>query len=150
MAGHFLLNNISQRELDHFRNLPGADWSGLFHAAGAQQGGYIFPGWTPISRAVLQDALSDRQAHTQVDRRNLPPHRYLTLYNHPGLQAALQNSPCVNDLCRPFAAWFGVVALNAEAMNYWNSRNRVMAVMEQANPNPVTLEIYHLNGAEMR
>lgn len=148
MSGHFILNNISQAELDNALTNHGT-WSDLHH------GGV---GWNAASRAVLSRALDNQDI---PNRDGLPPHRYL-IFQRAGnpdiertrtfLQQTQDSWVDPNRLRRPTGGGLGLRALNATAQGFW-AQNKLhdclVAQFYRPESATATIEIYHLGGREM-
>lgn len=157
MSGHFVLEGLSDQELEDIQNAWLADkltvpvLSGVAHAAGTDNGvGGIFPGWNAGSRAVLTQALA---GVALGNRSGLPPHVYLSFgvgdIRGTGKSGKylLQNYAAngwITRIARP--AGMGLSALHPSATTDWGT-NKAKAFGRQILGNGVSLEIYKTGAA---
>lgn len=153
MSGHFVLDGLSDQELEDIQNAWLSDkltvpvLSGLAHAAGTDNGvGGTFPGWNAGSRAVLTQALTGT---VLGNRSGLPPHVYLGF----GVGNIKVGGESAKYIQRNFAAngWItrierpagmGLSSLHPNAAGDWGT-NKAKTFAKQIVANGVSLEIYH-------
>jgi hypothetical protein len=142
---------MSPQDRDNAVATLGAVWSGVAHQAGTANGaGGLFPGWTPASRAALNQVRDGRGG--LANRNGLPPHRYLQIpagAPTPAQVAYLRNSYWVNDLQHPSDGGFGVVALAPLAAASWANGKKVDALVAQITHGATSIEVYYLGSKEM-
>lgn len=136
MAGHFILKNLVQSDLDVARR-KGGSLSTREHAA---------IGWTAASAAVLTTALT---GNAIPNRNGLPPHVYLQ-FNATSPDDAtdtyLKGCGWADQLIRPAGAGLGLRALATEADAAWQRGDKNRALALQANHGAISIEIYHQSG----
>lgn len=152
MSGHFVLEGLSDQELEDIQNAWLADkltvpvLSGLAHAAGTDNGmGGQFPGWNANSRAELTRALGGT---VLTNRSGLPPHVYLG-FGVGNISPAGESAKYlvrnynangwITRIARP--AGMGLSALHVNAAGDWVT-NKAKAFAKQIVGNGVSLEIY--------
>ncbi|MDX8130258.1 hypothetical protein QLH52_23410 [Methylomonas sp. OY6] len=157
MAGHFILMDISEQELEDIQNAWLSDKNnvpvldGLAHSAGTDNGvGGRFPGWTVGSRATLATAMSGQPIG---NRSGLPPHKYIGFgVGQIGINAAnyimknYQQSGWVTRLERPDN--MGLSVLHDSARGDWPT-NKAKAFAKQVKANGVSIEVYKFEGNEI-
>lgn len=153
MSGHFVLDQLTDQELEDIQNAWLTDkltvpvLSDAAHVAGTNNGvGGVFPGWNAGSRQVLTQALGGT---ILGNRSGLPPHVYLGF----GVGSIKADGASAKYLMRNFAAggWttrlerpagMGLSALHSDAAGDWGT-NKVKTFAKQIKGNGVSLEIYH-------
>lgn len=152
MAGQFVVWRMSMDDINNFIiNFPGTVWTGLAHQAGQINGaGGVFPGWTPASRALLNQV---RDGRGGIGNRNgLPPHRYLQIPGGAPTQVQIDylwTCYWVNDLVRPSDPGFGIVNLAPAAALAWNNGKKVDSLVAQITHGATSIEAYYLGSKEM-
>ena len=139
MAGHFLLNSITQSDHNVALQQTGVSYSALQHAN---------VGWTLQSRQTFINVLNGIGIG---NRNNLPPHRYLQIGAAPIAETIsyLRGAGWVDLLTRPNTPGFGLRALTGPAQIAWNAGNKAEALITQVNHGNVSIEIYYTSGYEM-
>jgi hypothetical protein len=152
MAGHFVIWRISTSDADKIMNIfPASAWTGVAHAAGTENGaGGQFPGWTDASRAELNAVRGGTS--TLENRNNLPPHKYLSIPAQAISAAAgqqLWQCDAIRELSRPSNANFNLTDLCATAQPYWQSGNKIEALIEQVRNGAASIEVYYIGRKEV-
>jgi hypothetical protein len=156
MAGHFVLENMTQQEYVVALTMLGQQGlTALEHAPGAQQfGNPPFPGWTNATRTELSNALSG-QGLTNGIRFLLPPHRYLTvpavpLHNNDEQSVKIRRYllACTwgERLVRPP---MGLVNVHATTEASFTANRKNEALKNEATLHAVSIEIYRLASHEL-
>jgi hypothetical protein len=152
MAGQFVVWRMYAQDIQNFiASFPGTIWTGLAHQAGTPNGaGGVFPGWTPASRAALNQIRDGRGG--LANRNGLPPHRYLHIPGGAPMPAQINylwRCYWINDLQRPSEPGFGVVALAPLATAHWSNGKKVDSLVAQITHGATSIEVYYLGRKEM-
>ena len=139
MAGHFILRNLVQSDLNTANN-KGGTLSGRQHAP---------VGWRAASEAILTDALN---GNTIPNRDALPPHVYLQFNATVAgdvTDTYLKACGWGDQLLRPTALGLGLRALTPEAEAAWQRGDKNQALALQANHGAISIEIYYQSGLKV-
>ncbi|MCC3452257.1 MAG: hypothetical protein JGK24_23320 [Microcoleus sp. PH2017_29_MFU_D_A] len=149
MSGHFLLLNLKTQELNDIKrawtapNVKQPQLSPVQHQN---------VGWNATSRNTLKQAQTEQGIK---NRDGLPPHIYLDFgvneINDSAVQYVLSNSidnGWVTRLQKP--PNMGLKEITVNARNEWNQNRKAQAFIKQLKENGATLEIYYLDGAEIK
>lgn len=135
MAGHFLLQSISQSDVNTICAQIGARISARQHAN---------VGWTAKSQATLNRILHDELI---PNRNNLPPHVYLQVDSRDAAaMGLLRGAGWTDRLRRPASAGFGLRALCEAAQQCWDAGDYAGALAAQVAHGSVSIEIYYMSG----
>ncbi len=157
MAGHFIVWRMTPQEIAsavafNFALSPALDHDPTVHVlAGHPNYPGLWPGWTPQTRLVLDQA---RRGENINNRNFLPPHRYL---QHPpghaftpAQQISLRTQSWVQNLHRPsLGVNFGLAALCLAAQAEWDAGDRGGALIEQIAHGATSIEVYYRGRKEM-
>ncbi|EGU61394.1 hypothetical protein VINI7043_14355 [Vibrio nigripulchritudo ATCC 27043] len=147
MSGHFVLQNITDQEIEDIQNAWLQDKLTV-PVLGPVQHGNI--GWNGASRAQLVQAMGAGVPN----RAGLPPHKYLDFgVEQIGPKGQLylfecyQSNGWIRRIVRPD---MGLTALSTDAQEQWTLGRLRESFINQLTDNGATLEIYYLNNGEIQ
>lgn len=151
MAGNFILKSITASDLIIATRFPHIKWSGTAHKQGDLAGdGSRFPGWTPATRDLLKQALSN---HNIANRNLLPPHRYLEIETWAKLddkeKSYINGAGWTSSLEYPLGQGLGLKALTGQVLAKWNAKDKTGALVEALKQGDVSIEVYYHGGLEL-
>jgi len=150
MAGHFLIYRMSSEDRSNLLARGAILSNPLDHdptnPAQLNGAGNHFPGWTPASRARLDEVRNGRAVNNS--RNILPPHKYLLVPQGSLDVAYLKSRYWLHDVERPTMG--NLTDLVIPAQTAWRAGNKAEAIALQVATIAFTsLEIYYWDKKEM-